>query len=1269
MTTSPSGESFRLSAGQESLWFLAQLNPGEVTYHAQLAYELRGWFDRDAFQQSLAELTRRHPILRGAFYPADPPCWREWPEIAINPTLDVAPKEERDAQGLSQWILAQGRQPFDLARPPLFRVALREVTSFHQVLVITFHHAICDGTSLRVIEEELAELYCAARERRTALLPTPPVPYREFVDRQREQSRSAASEDSLRFWRRELEGAPQLFDFPGSRLPAAPSPSGRVERLGMPRQTTDATVAFARARSITLFASLLASYFALLFRLGGQRDFLMGIPVANRVGFPRTVGFLANVVVLRATLTPDMTFESLARVVATKLMDTLDHQAYPFERLVSQFATHRDRARNPLVQGVFFLDDRSRDSINLTDLQVRKLDVDLGVSRFDFSIRVLNLGHSLETEAEYRTDRFESATVQQILLCYHTLLDAAVSRPQAPLSSLPLISSGERRRIIGERNNTRRYYDYRRCLHDLVKLQAERTPDNTAVTLDGGGSLTYFELRDRASRLASLLTAAGIVRGDHVALLMERSLELVVAMLATLEIGAAYVPIDPDHPSQRVAMLLEDSNARMLLTQERLLPTSSGEIRSSREIRVIRLDTQWREVLDSPPFRSTVVGPDDVAYVMYTSGSTGQPKGVRVPHRAICNHLLWFKENYSLSPADDVLQKSNYAFDGSVNEFFAPLIVGAKLILAIPGRHRDPGYLASAVQRYRVTSLTVVPAQLQQLLDEPAFATCSTLRFIPCGGEAMTGALSRRLREVLPHAQLENLYGPTEATIVCIGWSCTGNEDDLVPIGRPFGNMKAYILDEFLEPRPSGFTGELCVAGPGVALGYHNRQELTRERFVDNPFSTDDDDRILYRTGDLARWRPDGNIEFLGRSDSQIKIRGQRVELGEIEHVLRRHPDVQQAAVFVQDRDIAACVVTRHDLLVRDLRLFLAQHLPSWMLPTRYYIGDSLPLTSTGKIDGTRLTALASPRPESIAACTPQERTLAAIWRQVLAIDGMGIDDDFFTLGGDSFRAVDMIRRASTTLGRRLDLAEFYAAPTIRALASLSCFQVSEVIALSPGQGGLPLFFMPPAGGNVECYRRLAELLPMACYGLRLPDDFGLSIEALAAHFKRLICEIQPTGPYRIGGWSLAGVIAFELARQFQTTGDEVELLVLLDTRSPLDPLPTDDKGKVASAVVAEVLRSLVPPSSLDTDTSRELGVCIQAQLEACQAFVPRRYTGKVVFVRTGDSSLDRVGPWKELASLTLLDAPGDHFSLLRDPYVRDLARILRNHIPVQRAE
>ncbi|WP_437561756.1 amino acid adenylation domain-containing protein [Sorangium sp. So ce542] len=1025
-----------LSFAQQRLWFLDQLEPESATYNVPAALRLRGALDPQALGRAIAEVVRRHEVLRATLHAVDGRPVQRFhgaPEAWPLPLVDLSglPAPEREASARRR-ASEEAARPFDLSQGPLLRAALFRIAPDDHVLLVTLHHIASDGWSLGVLAGELTAAYEAfARKEEPRLRPLP-LQYADYAAWQRQELTRDLLQAEREVWRRRLDGAPPL-ELPTDRpRPAARSSRGRTHRFELPRDLTAALRRRSQELGATLFMTLLAGFEALLHRYSGQEDFCVGTPVAGRgrAELEPLIGLFVNTLVLRARLDGDPSFEELVGRVKADALEAYAHQDLPFEIVVDALAVERDLRRNPLFQVMFALQNVPPPALSLPGVEVSPVELDVEQARFDLTLFLTESGDAIEGALEFDLDLFDPATVARLAGHYETILRAAAAAPSSRVGELPLLTPAERREVLVSWNATSAPPPPAACLHELFDAQAERSPDAVAVVSDGG-ELTYGELRRRADALARRLRALGVQPEVRVGLCVRRTLDLVVALWAIFKAGGVHVPLDPGYPRQRLAVILEDAAAHLLVTERALsglVPAGSSEVLLLDEIAAGAADEAGAPLAPLEPGR-----PDQAAYLIYTSGSTGRPKAVVIEHRQAVALAWWARRAFSDEELAGVLASTSTCFDLSVFELVVPLCWGGKVVLA------DNALALPALRRAgEVTLLNTVPSAAAALLA--ASGIPASVRTVCLAGEPLRASLARDVL-ALPHVgRLLNLYGPSETTTYSTG--ATVAADARPTIGRPIDHTQVYVLDARRQPVPVGVAGELYIAGAGVARGYLGRDELTAERFVPCPLDEARGAR-MYRTGDRARWLASGELEYLGRLDHQVKIRGFRIEPAETEAALAAHPDVREALVLARDdgpagRWLVAYVLARRPLDAEALRAFVAERLPEPFVPSAFVELDAWPLNPNGKVDRKALPAPSRPAPAALperAPATPTEQALAGVWGEVLGRDGLGTTDDFFALGGHSLLAVQVVARARRLFGVDLPLRAAFDAPTIAALA------------------------------------------------------------------------------------------------------------------------------------------------------------------------------------------------------------------------------------------
>ncbi|MGR2707781.1 amino acid adenylation domain-containing protein [Pseudomonas sp. S191] len=1182
-----------LSFAQERQWFLWQLDPHSAAYHIPSILRLSGQLDQQALQSSFDALVARHESLRTCINQQD-----ERVVQVIRPAEPVliARVDALEAT-LQQQVEAEIARPFDLQQGPLLRVTLMRLAQDLHVLVLVQHHIVSDGWSMQVVVDELVQVYGAYRQGEVAQLPALALQYADYAHWQRQWMAAGERERQLTYWRALLGGEQPVLELPTARArPAVQSYRGASLDVELPAQLAAGLNALAQREGVTVFMLLLASFQGLLYRYSGQRDIRVGVPIANRnrVEVERLVGFFVNTQVLKAEFDEQLTVRQLLQQVKRRSLDAQSHQDLPFEQLVEALQPERSLSHNPLFQVLFNHQNDAglaTQGRHLPDLRVEGLDWGSQTAQFDLSLDTQASADGIWATLTYATDLFEPAMLQRMLGHWQNILQGMLDDPQQRVSQLPMLDRTEQRVALQDWNATEQGYT-QQPVHQLIEAQAQRTPHAQALVF-AEQRLTYAELNRRANRLAHCLMAAGVGPDVLVGVAVERSIEMVVGLLAVLKAGGAYVPLDPEYPRERLAYMLQDSGVKLLLTQAHLLeqlPISPGL-----ECLVVG-ESGFEGYSDTNP--GIALSGENLAYMIYTSGSTGQPKGAGNRHLALTNRLCWMQQAYALSASDTVLQKTPFSFDVSVWEFFWPLMTGASLVVAAPGDHRDPARLVALINAERVTTLHFVPSMLQAFLQDTTVGTCQTLQRIVCSGEALPVDAQQQVFTKLPQAALYNLYGPTEAAIDVTHWVCVDEGRDTVPIGQPIANLRTYVLDADLQAVAVGVAGELYLGGIGLARGYHRRPGLTAERFIASPFKSGE---RLYRTGDRVCQRADGVIEYLGRLDHQVKLRGLRIELGEIEARILEHPQVQEASVQVIDgKQLVGYLVLQapSEHWRASLSAYLLAHLPDYMVPAQWVLLAQMPLSPNGKLDRKALPRPGADQRERAyqAPQSPLEQRLAIIWSEVLGVEQVGLNDNFFELGGHSLLVLMLKERIRKATGTLLSVSQLMLNPTVA--GQVACLggdtRHSLIVKLNSQTQGTPLFLFHPSYGSVHCYKAiglaLREQRPVLGVISRALVDEGSEVptwQAMVEDYTAQLLEAVPQGPYRLAGWSLGGNLAMEVAYALEQAGRVVELVGWIDASPPYwlraywdTAVVADDSELPVNQRRVELLQVMFPDSS-----------------------------------------------------------------------------------------
>jgi amino acid adenylation domain-containing protein len=1286
-----------LSFAQERLWFLHRLAPESAAYNMPAALRLRGALDPALLERTLSEIVRRHEALRTTFPESEgAPLqriqpFRSFPLLVID--LCALPLESREAEA-ARLARAEAARPFDLVRGPLLRAALIRLDADDGMALLTTHHIVSDGWSVGVLVREIAAL--AAGEP----LPALRVQYADFAVWQRGWLQGEALEAQVAFWRAALAGAPAVLDLPLDRPRTTGTGRASVHVATLPPELAHGLRALGRRSGATLFMVLLAAFQALLHRLTGEDDLVVGTPIANRThpALEGLIGFFVNSLALRSRLEGDdpRFLELLGRSRAAALA-AYAHQDLPFEKLVEELRVERSLQHAPVFQTMLGLQNVPAAELALPGLTLAPVPLAPGAAKFDLSLTFVEAGEEIRAALEVDAALFDPATAERLLERLGVLLREVAGDPERRLSELPVMGDSERHQVL-EWGEPAALPPAPVPVHRRFEEIAARTPEALAIGGDEGG-LTYGALERAANRVAHALRAAGAGLETRVAVCVERPVEWGIALLAVLKAGAVYVPLDPQLPGERRDLLLADSGAAVLLTGETLRELSSGP--------------------ETPP--DVEIHPEALAYVFYTSGSTGAPKGVGVPHGAFARHLIEVARGHGLGPGSRMLGVYAEGFDPSIEQMLGPLVTGGAFFLRA-GAMWSALELAERVERWGITAAAMPSAYWRQVVADCAAGGrtlgSGSLRTVETGGEAMPIDVARCWPAVAPGALLLNSYGPTETVITPTLYEVPGEiaatASGSVPIGRPLAGRSSWVVDRWGEIVPVGVAGELLLGGL-LARGYLGRPAATAEAFVPDPDPRVAPGSRLYRTGDRVRRLADGTLEFLGRLDRQVKVRGYRLEPGEVEAALAAEPAVREAAVVVQDapggeRLVAWLVPLDPAAAPPDpdlLRASLRRRLPDPMIPSAFGWIDALPLTPNGKVDRRALAGREIGRPAQPGEMPPRdelERELARIWEDLLDVRPVGVRDDFFDLGGHSLLSVRLAARVEARWGRPLPIATLFEQRTVEALAdwlrpALAPAVASPLVRIQPEGGRPPLFMVHPGGGGVLCYAELARALgpDQPLYGLQAPGLDGErppldQVGAMAELYLEAVRTVQPAGPWQLGGWSFGGLVAYEMARQLAEQGERAGLVAILDaapresTEAPppdevellvrglgevfLQAVPLDPaelRGLDTRAQVALVLerarRAGQVPGDFDEQRAAGLVEVFKANLRAARTWEPRPYPGRITVVRAADSrhlGPDPAGGWDAFAAVDVITVPGDHHRIVTPPYVEALAQSLR---------
>ncbi len=1301
-----------LSFSQQRLWFQNQMEIASTAYVIPYSLRFGGSLHTGALEGALASIVARHESLRTTFADIE-----GRPMQIVSPVapfslrmVELSAEPERLDALMSEEIQSE----FDLVHGPLFRAVLYRLGPEAHMLLLLQHHIISDAWSMEVMLSELGILYQDRVSGRVSTLPELPVQYRDFSRWQRDWLKGEVFTRHLDYWRSHLAGAPQVLELPTDRSrPPMESHRGANHQFSIPHDVMERLHALSRHEGASLFMVLMAAFDVLLWRYSGQEDLLVGMPVANRgrTEIEGLIGLFVNTLVLRNDLSGDPTVRELLVRVRDRCLEAYAHQELPIEQLVEDLKPARDLSRNPLFQVMLLVQNAAEEHFVAPGIRVTASELATGAALMDLTLYIRETNEGWKGVFEYATDLFDQTMIERMSGHLCALLDGMAAASECRISELPLLAESERHKLLVDLNNTHRDYPRNALMHELFEAQSARTPERTAVKF-GLTTLSYAELDARANRLAQALRTRGVERGQRVGLCVDRGTNMLAAVLGILKAGAAYVPLDPMFPQERLRFMAEDAELALLVSTSAL-----ADLFDLPRERQLLLDTDAATLVLQPDQRLTPdaqrdAHPEEAAYVIYTSGSTGKPKGVVVPHRAVVNFLTSMAREPGLATDDVLVAVTTLSFDIAVLELQLPLTLGATVVIASREQAIDGRALKALLEQHRATLMQATPVTWRLLLEAGWQAGKDFKALV--GGEGLPKDLADQL--IASGIELWNMYGPTETTV----WSTCARITDTsngIIIGKPIANTTVYILDAQKNLCPIGVSGELCIGGDGVSQGYWKRPDLTADRFIADPFSAVPG-ATLYRTGDLARWRNDGTLEHLGRLDFQVKIRGYRIELGEIETAIARHPAIREAVVIARedtpgDPRLVAYLVTHNPPadLVDQLRAQLRTALPEYMVPALFVTLDALPLTPNAKIDRKALPKpLATDRTSSSHEYQEPrndlEISMVTAWEKVLGVQHVGITDNFFELGGHSLSMMRLALEMKQTTGIEISLAEIFSFPTISGLVTQLGGErrrrASVVVPLQPEGNEPPIYCIC----GIHIYREFAQSIDKSqpVFGVYVKEEQAIideiakggkptiSIEKLTDAYFNAIVRVRPHGPYRLAGVSFGGILAMELASRLRAHGEHVDLVILFDTMLPLGMrrnwlkwfYSTVDimTGRRESATLRKIYfwfrdRFVKQPLN-NAQNVRETYVdgLFAARKEKAFSFASKDWKGKelivdypVLLFYASDHSaygrhieFDEDYGWRHYVGdrLSIVEVDGDHLGILKLPTVSELGRETR---------
>ena len=1300
--TAPATES------QKEIWLGVQMS-NEANLACMLSQSLRltGLLNLDALQAALKVLVMRHESLRTTFSGDGTTILIAKQLEFQSPVIDLSGMNDRSQQQeIAKYQALAVSETFELTHGSLFATKILKLDDRKHVIILTVHHIICDGWSFGVLISDLARIYNNLDRGINPDLESPEY-FSEYAFLEQAKIGSQVSIDTTAYWLKKF-AIPPVLDLP-TDYPRPPlrTFNSAYENYILPSSLVRSIEQLGIDNGCSLMTTLLAAFEVFLYKITGQTELIVGVPTSGQVaaGKYNLVGHCVNFLPCRSRIDPESKFTEYIRVRNSEILDDYEHQDFTYGSLLQKLSIPRDASRIPLISAVFNIDLNSDNKSLFNDLDVEATIAHSSFATFEFFLNAaITNDRSMVLDCQYNTNLFSAATIHRRLTGFENLLTHIVETAGS-IGKLSLLSSIEEQQLLVGWNNNRTNYPQAKCIHQLFEERVEIDPDAIALVFEQQ-QLTYQELNNRSNQLANYLIGLGIQPGELIGMAIGRSIDTIVSILGILKAGGAYLPLDLAYPPERLSFMLENANVSILLTKKALV-----EKLPTHQARVVCLDTDWADIARSHPTNPhCLVRSTNLAYVMYTSGSTGQPKGVCIPHQAVVR--LVRETNYvDFSPQQVFLQLAPISFDAATFEIWGSLLNGAKLVL-FPGDKPSLAELGQIIQKQQITTLWLTAGLFHLMVDE-RLADLQPLRQLIAGGDVLSVPHVQKVLSNLPNCQLINGYGPTENTTFTCYYPIVKTDTLLtsIPIGRPISNTQVYILDAYLQPVPIGIPGQLYIGGDGLARGYLDRPQLTAEKFIPNPFATGK----LYKTGDLARYLPDGNIEFLGRMDNQVKIRGFRIELGEIEAQLAQHPSVREVTVIdlLDDRGnkslVAYLVCPQVPPTARELRTFLQSRLPDYLIPSAFVKIDALPLTPNGKIDRRALPAPELARSESPAArVAPRnelELQLTEIWERLLGVRSIGIRDNFFELGGHSLIAVRLFAEIEQTWGQNLPLATLFQKQTIEELASVLRQEEwsapwSSLVPIKSGGNKPPLFCLHPVGGNILEYYTLANHLDRdrPIYGLQSQGLDGKQppfrrVEDMASHYIQEVRTVQPHGPYYLLGYSFGGLVAYEIAQQLMADGEKIDLLALLDCSAPNLPnlrpsslqsarihlsniwqLNLQERSSYIMGRIAYRFRTtnerdfLAQSLYKPEDLTPQLLNILDANLQAGEDYVARSHLGKVTLFRCQVQDLEHyLHPefgWSSLvAGLDIHHLPGSHFTMMKEPRIRTLAEKLKLYL------
>jgi amino acid adenylation domain-containing protein len=1294
-----------LSFSQERLWFVDRLE-GTLQYHINLLLRLKGNLNKEALENSLNTIVNRHEVLRTVFIEDEGEPSQvimdadKWKITETDGTVFKVDKE-----GLQKCIQGIINVPFDLSKDHTLRANLIEISEKEFILAVTIHHIAADGWSISIIVKEFIELYDSYVEGRNSNLDPLQIQYSDYSIWQRNYLEGNLLENKLDYWKKKLTDVSPLHLPTDFTRPKDQSIRGGIAGFNLEPDVCSKLKSITQQNECTLFMTFLAAFKVLLYRYSGQSDICVGTTVANRTQkeVENLTGFFVNMLGLRSEVNGNESFIDLLKQVKRTTLNAYEHQDVPFEKVVDAVVKERDMSRSPLFQVLFaFQNTPEAEVLKMRDVEIYRESSVQSTSKFELTFSISETQNGINGSVEYRSDLYERETISRMISHFKNLLKSISDSPEESLDSLSMMDKAEEEQILTEFNGTYTDYPKDKSIIELFEQQVLYTPENVALVFEDQ-VLTYYELNKRSNRFAHFLRSKGLKNGTLVPLCIDRSADLLIAILGVLKAGCAYVPIDPKYPEDRIIFMLKESESSILISSH----NSIKKLPEQNELTVIDFENDLNEINEQPDSDLNIDRkPEDIAYVIYTSGSTGQPKGAMVTHRNVVS-LVKNVDYVSFNEKDVLISTGSPSFDATTFEYWGMLLNGGQLVMCSEDVLLDNVLLKEEIRKRKVTKMWFTSSWLNEIVEND-ITVFEGLKTILAGGEKLSEFHIDKIRKTYPEIEIVNGYGPTENTTFSLTYNIKDtNAADLIPIGKPLNNRTAYILNDKFQLLPVGVPGEIFLGGDGVSKGYLKRNELTAERFIADSFSIKMNGSKLYKTGDIGCWLPDGNIKYLGRIDNQVKIRGYRIEPGEIENVLNECELVKQSVVQVKEttegnKILTAYIVPEGEFDKKEIVSFLKRKLPEYMIPSLWVEMSNLTLTKNGKVD---YNALPDPdasellKNEYESPRNELEWGMAKNWQKLLGVKKVGINDNFFELGGHSLLALRVFGYIEKLTGKKLPISTLFNFPTIKELAGILKEEGwtpkwKSLVAVRPGGSRLPFFCIPAAAGTALQFKDLLKYIPQEqpFYVLESIGNDGsepphTDLREMAAFYIKEIQSLQPEGPYFLGGRCFGGSVAFEMAQQLTAAGHKIALLIVFDTWPPfLMPLPVyippkrdakhfvvrsfhhlktgelfrvvkkyiaKEYAKVRFKVLSKIRYIVNDPKKR---LFRELWVL---HTTTYVKYIANKYPGKISMIEAEDLSMEHKDVWNYLADggLESYLIPGStHFTIMNEPYIKLLS-------------